>query len=222
MRKRVNFREYILGGQDGLVNVLGLVLGVAGATLNSSVVIISGLVATIAESISMAAVAYTSSRAAKDYYKSIVLSEKRDIQRKPEEHKKKLKEIYSKRGFKGKLLNDIVRVISKDKKMLVKSLLTEEGYVNNGEYEKPLRSSLVVGFATIIGSMIPILPFFFLNVKASILASLILVAVVLFFVGALKARLSIGSWKKSRFELMVIGIIAALVGYGFGLLLKVV
>ena len=81
---------------------------------------------------------------------------------------------------------------------------------------------LVVGFATIIGSMIPILPFFFLNVKASILASLILVAVVLFFVGALKARLSIGSWKKSGFELMVIGIIAALVGYGFGLLLKVV
>ncbi len=166
MKNRVNFRDFILGGQDGLVNVLGLVLGVAGATLNTNIVIITGIVATVAESVSMAAVAYTSSKAAKDYYSSI-------------KHKLHL-----------------------------------------SEFENPFRSAVNVGTSTIIGSLIPLIPFFFLNVKPAIITSLIFSAVILFLVGALKAKLSIGSWKKSGFELMIIGIIAALVGYGVGLLLK--
>ena len=75
--KKVNFREFILGRQDGLVNVLGLVLGVASATLNTNIVLISGTVATVAESVSMAAVAYTSSKAAKDYNNSIIKEEEK-------------------------------------------------------------------------------------------------------------------------------------------------
>ncbi len=63
--------DIILGGQDGLVNVLGVVLGVAAATASTRIVLISGLAATFAESISMGAVAYTSSKAAKEYYLSV-------------------------------------------------------------------------------------------------------------------------------------------------------
>ena len=48
--------EIILGGQDGLVNVLGIILGMAAATSSSQIVIVAGLAATFAESISMAAV----------------------------------------------------------------------------------------------------------------------------------------------------------------------
>lgn len=63
--------DLILGGQDGLVNVLGVVLGVAAATMSTRVVLIAGLAATFAESISMGAVAYTSAKAAKEYSLSI-------------------------------------------------------------------------------------------------------------------------------------------------------
>ncbi len=62
----VLLRDIILGWQDGVVNVLGLVLGVATATDSTRLIIISGLAALFAESASMAAVAYTSSKAAKD------------------------------------------------------------------------------------------------------------------------------------------------------------
>ena len=41
---KFNFKNLILGGQDGIVNVLGLVLGVASATSSSTIVIISGIV----------------------------------------------------------------------------------------------------------------------------------------------------------------------------------
>ena len=74
---RSGIRDLILGFQDGLVNTLGLVLGVASAVQDTKIVLISGLAATFAESISMAAVAYTSSKAANEFYQSQLEKEKR-------------------------------------------------------------------------------------------------------------------------------------------------
>ncbi|MDP2994367.1 MAG: VIT1/CCC1 transporter family protein, partial [Anaerolineales bacterium] len=45
--------DIILGGQDGLVNVLGVILGVAAATSDPRIVMVAGLAATFAESVSM-------------------------------------------------------------------------------------------------------------------------------------------------------------------------
>ncbi len=73
-------REIILGSQDGLVNVLGLLLGVATATNEIRIILLSGFAALFAESISMMAVAYTSSKAASDHYRSELEREKYDIE----------------------------------------------------------------------------------------------------------------------------------------------
>ena len=59
--RQLDLRDIILGGQDGLVNVLGVTLGVAAASGDTRIVLAAGLAATFAESFSMAAVAYTSS-----------------------------------------------------------------------------------------------------------------------------------------------------------------
>src|SRR3989338_6510249 len=80
---RSNIRDFILGFQDGIVNTLGLVLGVASAVQSSRLVLISGLVTTFAESISMAAVAYTSTKAAKEFYESELEREKKEIREIP-------------------------------------------------------------------------------------------------------------------------------------------
>lgn len=60
---KVHFRDLILGGQDGLVNVLGIVLGLSAAAAQEKTVVIAGLSAAFSEAVSMAAVAYTSARA---------------------------------------------------------------------------------------------------------------------------------------------------------------
>ncbi len=62
-RQASGLSDIILGGQDGLVNVLGVILGVAAATADPHIVIVAGLAATFAESVSMGAVAYTSTLA---------------------------------------------------------------------------------------------------------------------------------------------------------------
>lgn len=50
--------NFILGSQDGLVNVLGILLGVSAATHNVTIILVAALAALGAESISMGAVAY--------------------------------------------------------------------------------------------------------------------------------------------------------------------
>ena len=218
---KVNFKNFILGGQDGIVNVLGLVLGVASATSDYRLVIIAGLVSLVAESISMGAVAYTSSKAAKDYYLSRLNEEAKEIKYQPEFEKKQIENIYQKKGFYGKLLKNIVNKITSNKKIWLETLMKEGHNLSPEEYNKPFNVATIVGLSTVIGSIIPILPFFFFDIKTSIFTSLIFSALVLFFVGACKAKLSIVDWKKSGLELMLIGILSAVLGYLVGLVLKI-
>src|SRR3989338_8298124 len=105
---RSNIRDFILGFQDGLVNTLGLVLGVASAVQSTRIVLISGLVTTFAESVSMAAVAYTSTKAAHDFYESQLQREKKEIKEMPHMEVQEIRDIYYQKGFRGKQLEGIV------------------------------------------------------------------------------------------------------------------
>ena len=215
---KYNLRDIILGGQDGLVNVLGIVLAVATATNEIRIILISGLAATFAESLSMAAVAYTSTKATRDYYFSLVEEEKKEIRKTPKKHEKQVKGIYYNKGFRGTLLNNIVSHIISDKKLWINTMVVEELNISPQEYSSPLKSALVVGFAAVIGSLIPLIPFIFLFPN-KIMFALILSILILFITGAIKAKLTIGSWIRSGLEMSIIGTLAAMVGYLIGLAL---
>src|SRR3989338_4655258 len=118
-------RDVILGGQDGLVNVLGVILAIAVATSEARIVIIAGLAATFAESVSMAAVAYTSTKAARDFYRSEREREQREIETVPEVERKEVRNIYFKKGFRGGLLGQIVSKITSDKKLWLELMMRE-------------------------------------------------------------------------------------------------
>jgi VIT1/CCC1 family predicted Fe2+/Mn2+ transporter len=209
------FREFILGGQDGLVNVLGIILGMAIATNNSKLVIIAGLAATFAESVSMGAVAYTSTKALTDYYDSEEKREKKEIEKVPDLEKNEVYNIYYKKGFRGKLLNDIVKTIVSDKKRWLIIMMKEELELTK-EIVSPVKSAIIVFLAALVGSFIPLSSFFFLPINSAIILSLIISAIALFITGAVEAALTVGNWIKKGIQLMLIGMTAALVGFAVG------
>jgi len=216
-----NMRDFILGGQDGLVNVLAVILGVATATNDIRIILIAGLAATFGESISMAAVAYTSTKAEEDFYKSELEREKREMKEMPEEERREIHDIYHKKGFKGNLLNAIVNKITSDEKVWLETMMTEELHLYKEEHKSAAKSAAIVGFAAILGSLIPLIPFLFYGVQDGIIASMLISTFFLFLVGAVKAKITIGSWVKSGIELAVIGMAAALVGFIIGSILGV-
>ena len=209
------FKDFILGGQDGLVNVLGIVLGVAIGTRNSDIVILAGLAAAFAESVSMGAVAYTSSKAEVDYYKSEEKRELNEIKNSPETEKKEVYEIYHKKGFRGALLNKIVKYTISNKKRWLDTMMKEELELSN-KFSHPLRSAFIVLFASLLGSFIPLTAFFFLSINTAIVVSLIIAAIALFITGAIEGKLTVGNWFKKGLQLMIIGMAAAFVGFIIG------
>lgn len=218
----VKIKDIILGGQDGLVNVLGLVLGVAGATHDVRLIVIAGLAGTCAESISMAAVAYTSSKAARDFYFKELEREKGEIQHVPLREKREIRDIYKKKGFSGAILQRIVDTITSRRKVWLETMMAEELHLFPDEYANPLFDASIVGISSLVGSLVPLLPFFFVSATNNGIAfALLISAAALFGTGALKAKYTIGNWKRSGIEMLIIGMVSALAGYGIGVLLGV-
>jgi len=220
-RRASALSDIILGGQDGLVNVLGVILGVAAATHDPRIVLVAGLAATFAESVSMGAVAYTSTLADADFYESERAREFRHISEVPHLEKDEIREIYGRKGFKGELLDRIVKTITDDKEVWVAVMMNEEHQLSPTDRRQALKAALVVGLSAIIGSLVPLLPFILLPVNAGMIVAVAITALVLFGVGAYKARNTVGHPGKSGLEMALIGTLSALVGYAVGALFKI-
>jgi vacuolar iron transporter family protein len=213
--------DVILGGQDGLVNVLGVLLGVAAASQDVRIVVAAGLAATFAESISMAAVAYTSKLSEYEFYASEMKREQDEMRNKPELEKEEIRQIYREKGFKGQLLEEVVKVITADKKIWLETMMSDELRLSKMERGRPLKASFVVGFSALLGSLIPLVPFFFTAIQPAIYISIMISALTLFAGGAVKASMTVGKWTRSGIQMAVIGMVSALAGYGVGLLFQV-
>ena len=87
------------------------------------------------------------------------------------------------------------------------------------EFTSATKSGIVVGLAAIVGSIIPLISFFFvplITIKMAIILSLIISAIALFITGAIEGQLTVGHWVKKGIQLTLIGMAAALIGFLVG------
>jgi predicted membrane protein (TIGR00267 family) len=221
-----SLRDIILGGQDGLVNVLGLVLGVAAATAQLRIIVAAALAATFSESIAMGGVAYTSALADRDYYLAQLEKEKREVEEVPDVERQEVRQIFRDKGLHGDVLERVVDEITSDKKVWIDVMMRDELHLAPISETGIVRRAFITGFATLIGSLIPLIPFLFvpffgLSVGAATVMAVPLCAAVLFAVGAYKALTLVGDWRVSGLQMLVIGMVSAAAGYAIGRLLHV-
>jgi VIT1/CCC1 family predicted Fe2+/Mn2+ transporter len=217
-----DLHDWVLGGQDGLVNVLGSILGVAIVTQDRTIIIVAGLAALFAESISMAAVAYTSVRASQAYYHSQRDRMLRAIRENPVLQRELLIDAYEHKGLTRTDASRIVSDLIRDEEVWLETLMQEHLRLYAPEESAPLRSSAIVGFASLAGSLVPLLPFFFLTGIRAISTTVVLSAIVLFGLGAAGAKLTIGDWKARGVEMAGIGMTAAVISFCIGFIAKMI
>ncbi len=209
-------RDVILGGQDGLVNVLGIVLGVSAAGGDTKILFAAALAATFSEALSMGAVAYTSTITERDHYLRELHVEENEIIDLPDIEREEIRAIYKAKGFTGDLLENIVTTISSNKENWIKFMMCEELHLEPVETKEVLKASIIVTIAAIIGSLIPLTPFLILERSFAVLASVAVSALALFAIGAYEAVTLVGDWRKNGIRMVVIGLGAALVGFLIG------
>lgn len=210
--------DLVLGAQDGLVNTLGVVLGVAAASADARIVLASGLAAGVAESVSMAAVAYTSSVARGDLFRSERAREYRHVVDAPAIERDEVRALYAAKGFEGELLDRVVETICRDRDVWVAVMMAEEHGLADVDRRASLRAAGIVGVAALLGSIAPVLPFAWLGLRHGVTVALVVGGIVLFALGAYKARVTSGRPGKSGLELATIGLVSALAGYAVGAL----
>jgi len=215
--RKVNWlRDVILGGQDGLVNILGIVLGVIAGGGAKTVLLAAGFAAAITESISMGAVGYTSSVSERDYYQAEQAREAAEIDVTPEAERQEIRDIYAAKGFAGELLDQVTDTITANRDRWLASMMDEELHLQPVQATDIIRSAVVITIATLIGHLIPLLPFVWLPRTTALILAVVLSAGVLFGVGVYSSVTLVGDWRKNGLKMVAIGLGAAAIGFLIG------
>jgi len=209
-------RDVILGGQDGLVNILGIILGVIAGGGSDTVLLAAGFAAAITESISMGAVGYTSSISERDYYEAEKAREATEIATMPEAERQEIRDLYASRGFSGPLLETVVDTITANRETWLATMMDEELHLQPVQTREILRVAVVITIATLVGHLIPLAPFMFLPRDPALILAIVLSAIALFGVGVYSAVTLVGDWRMSGLRMLVIGLGAAGIGFLVG------
>lgn len=215
--------EFVYGAIDGTVTTFAVVAGASGAQLGASVVIILGLANLVADGLSMAVSAYLAAKSEKDLYRR----ERRTIAEAlsdPTEERQLIKQIYRKRGFSGKVLNQIIETIHTDRKQFVDVVMVEEKQMLP-ETRPPAKIGIYTFIAFITVGSVPLLAYVFnaisnANLTHLFLISSILTVLAFMAIGFLKSKVTHSSRPRAITETLVLGTLAAAFSYILGYLLE--
>lgn len=218
--------DAIYGANDGLGAVFGIVSGVAGATDvagggSSNFVLISGFAGMIASAVSMGSSAYLAAKSEREVYEGEMARERLEMEENPEEEIEELSLMYQLRGFSEEESNELARKLSASPDEFLKVKGAEELGLSEATFPSPWTSMASGGISTAVGAFLPLVPFFFTRGMTAVILSFLISLLAHFLVGAAKSWITARSWWKSGLEMMIVGVIVAVVTYGLGVLFQV-
>ncbi len=215
-------RAAVLGANDGLVSNLSLVMGVAGAELNNTAILITGLTGLLAGAISMALGEWLSVQSSRELYKHQIGIEAAELAAAPEEEAEELALIYEARGLPKEDARRMAQHIISDPNSALEALSREELNVDPGELGGSAWEAAITSFFLFaIGAIIPVLPYAFLTGIPAVAVSMILSAIGLFIIGSGITLFTGRSVAYSGTRQVLFGLIAAMVTFGIGRLIGV-
>lgn len=218
LAQKVNIlRASVMGANDGIISIAGIVIGVAAATNNAYSILISGLSGTLAGMISMCMGEYVSVSTQKDSQKMALISERQRLDDQYQEEFNYVQQKYEDQDIDPKLAKQATKELM-DKDAL--STVVQERYGFNpkyftGPYEAAIAS--FISFPT--GSVLPMLAVTLAPAESRILATAIAVLIALLITGYCAAILSNSNRLKSSIRNAIAGLLTMGVTYIIGQLL---
>ncbi|NIO43857.1 MAG: hypothetical protein GTO41_29140 [Burkholderiales bacterium] len=179
-----NLRAAVFGVNDGLVSNASLILGVAGATADANIIMLSGIAGLLAGAFSMAAGEYVSVRSQREMYEYQIGLEADELEQYPEEEAGELALIYEARGIPRATARQMANDIIADPERALDALAREELGLNPDELGSPWGAAISSFVAFAVGALLPLLPFLVMSRHGALPLSIALTAVALFSVGA--------------------------------------
>lgn len=215
-------RAAVLGANDGLVSNFSLVMGVAGASLANSSILLTGLAGLLAGAISMALGEWISVQSSRELYEKQIRIEKEEIAQSPEEEAEELALIYQARGLEEEPARQLAAQIMSNRETALATLSREELGIDPEELGGSAWEAAITSFLLFaLGAIIPVIPYLFLSGVQAIALSALLSAAGLFIIGAAITLFTGRPVWQSGLRQVLFGIAAAAVTYLIGRLIGV-
>lgn len=216
--------DVVYGAIDGIVTTFAVVSGVAGASLSSGIVLILGFANLFADGLSMAMGNYLGIKSELEYKQRERYREEWEVENLPEEEQEEIRQIYRRKGFTGALLENIVQVITSDKKRWVNTMMLEELHILP-EQKSPLKAGIFTFLAFVCAGFVPLLSYVLtyftpLTSGRAYPIAVGLTFLTIFVVGSLRVYVTGKRWWTSGLEMLLLGGATAIVAYLIGYLLK--
>jgi VIT1/CCC1 family predicted Fe2+/Mn2+ transporter len=216
-----NLRAAVFGVNDGLVSNLSLILGVAGASSNSGLILLSGIAGLLAGAFSMAAGEYVSVRSQREMYEYQIGLEQAELKEYPDEEAEELALIYAARGMNKEDARELARRTIADPRLALDTLAREELGLNPEDLGSPWGAALSSFFSFGAGALVPLAPFLFARGEGALVAAVVITGVALFGVGATISLFTGRSAVRDGLRMLAIGGGAGAITYLLGTLLGV-
>jgi VIT1/CCC1 family predicted Fe2+/Mn2+ transporter len=211
-----SLRAAVFGVNDGLVSNLALVMGVAGADVSGSVILLTGIAGLLAGAFSMGAGEYVSVRSQRELFEREIALEAEEIEAMPEEEANELALIYRAKGLPKAEAEALAATLMQDPAHALDTMAREELGLNPAELGSPWGVAISSFLSFAVGAIVPVLAFVFASGTGAVVAASIAAGIALFAVGAAVGLVTGRSLWRSGFRQLGIGVAAAAITYAIG------
>jgi VIT1/CCC1 family predicted Fe2+/Mn2+ transporter len=216
-----NLRAGVFGVNDGLVSNASLLLGVAGATTDPHVVVLTGVAGMAAGAFAMAAGEYVSVQSQRELYEYQIGLEREELQQYPEAEAQELALIYAAKGLPPREADRLAQRLVADPEHALDTLAREELGLNPGELGSPLGAAVSSFVSFALGALIPLAPWILARPPQAFVLAIVVTALALFVVGATLSLFTGRNALWSGVRMLLLGAVAGSVTYGIGHLLGI-
>ncbi|EME64213.1 integral membrane protein [Amycolatopsis decaplanina DSM 44594] len=209
-------RAGVLGANDGIVSVAGIVVGVAGATTDSTAIATAGIAGLVAGALSMAGGEYVSVSTQRDTERAQLRLEKRELKEMPEAEERELAEIYEEKGLSPELAAQVARELT-EKDALQAHAEAELG-IDPDNLTSPWQAAWASLVAFTVGALLPLLSIVWTSTSARVWACASAVVVGLALTGFISAKLGDARVGRAIARNVGVGALTMLVTYYVGVL----
>ncbi|MBN9105680.1 MAG: VIT family protein [Propionibacteriaceae bacterium] len=207
-------RAAVLGANDGIVSTAGIVIGVAGATLDPFAILTAGVAGLTAGALSMAVGEYVSVSAQRDTEKALLETERRELAEMPAEELAELAGLYEQKGLDPELALEVARQLHAHD-ALAAHAETELG-INPDELTSPWVAAFSSAVSFTTGSVLPLLAIVLAPVAIKVPVTVAAVVAALVLTGYLSSRAGGTPAGRAIFRNVAGGLLAMAVTYGIG------
>ena len=207
--------DIVIGMSDGLTVPFALAAGLSGVINNSNIIVIAGIAQIAAGSIAMGLGGYLSGKTEQDHYKNEVIRENYEIENIRHKEIAETKEFFAGLGLSEEVQNKATEEISKDKNKWVDFMMKYELGLEKPDPKRATKSALNIGISYIVGGIIPLSPYFFIDdAQEALKYSAIATLLCLFMFGYFKSKITGVNPLLGALRVTLIGATAAAAAFG--------